>query len=92
MNKAQLAIAAAKLKAHYAAEAKKRQATSTGGVKPQLLLNSAEAEGQARDLAGKACGVAGCTVDDAETILRRGTPELIAKVERVPRAQRARSR
>jgi hypothetical protein len=42
---------------HLQCEAKKRQATSTGGESPQLVPKSAEAGGSARDIAAKAVGV-----------------------------------
>jgi hypothetical protein len=82
LTKGQLAIAAAKLKAHYTAQAKARQVAS-GGPHPGKPVKEhvPEPRGQARDLAGKATGVSGRKVDEAEAILKRGVPELIAKVE-----------
>lgn len=77
LTKGQIAIAAAKLMDHYAAEAKKRQ-----GARTDIKVNSSECSGQARDAAGRAFGVSGSTVDHAAAILKTGAPELIAKVER----------
>jgi len=57
LSKGQAAMAAAKLKKYYAEEAKKRQATSTGGRNPQLVENSPQADGKARDHAGAQFGV-----------------------------------
>jgi hypothetical protein len=42
-----------------AAEAKKRQATSTGGKKPQLRAKLPQAEGKARDQVAEVFGVPG---------------------------------
>jgi hypothetical protein len=81
LTKGQLAIAAAKLKAHYAGEAKKRHAHGLTSPGKSLPVRVPGAIGDARDLAGKATGVSGKAVDRAEAILKRGVPELIAKVE-----------
>ncbi len=82
LTKGQIAIAAAKLKDHYADEARKRQAAA-GGPHPgkPLPVNLPGAQSDARDAAGKAFGVSGKSVDQAETILKRGSPDLVTKVE-----------
>ena len=81
LTKGQLAIAAAKLKAHYAGEAKERMRLSEGHGKKKGVEHVPHLSGRARDLAGQATGVSGKKVDEAEAILKRGVPELIAKVE-----------
>ena len=84
LTKGQIAIAAAKLKDHYAEDAKVRQiAAQKNDAGRSVKDNCPELiSGQARDAAGKAFGVSGKSVDRAETILRRGADELVAKVER----------
>lgn len=78
LSKTQLGIVAAKLKGYYAEQAALRMKAGT-----DPMVNSPQGDaGTARDLAGKACGVSGTTVDEAEAILKRGIPELIDKVTR----------
>lgn len=65
----------------YAAEAKARQATSTGGAAPQLKENLPEAEKtQVRDKIGEIAGVSGKQVDKIKTILREAPPPVVQKV------------
>lgn len=84
LTKGQIAIAAAKLKDHYAEEARARMAAGGGDRKsgPVNLPDPIQNQGDAREAAGKAFGVSGKSVDQAETILKRGAPELVDKVER----------
>ena len=64
-------------------EAKKRQATSTGGANPQLKGKFPEAEkGQARDQAAKIAQVDGRMIDHARKVVEKGAPELQEAVAR----------
>ena len=59
------------------AKAKKRQATSTGGNKPQLVVNSSQAgKGKTRDKMGKLIGVSGQTYDRLKKINHEATPQV----------------
>lgn len=93
LNASQRAMAAVELKKYYAEEARKRQATSTGGSSPktlsspentgksQLQENLPEAgKGQARDQAGRDLQVSGKMVDMAETVTNNAIPEIKAAV------------
>ncbi len=72
----------ARLKPEFEAEAKARQANSTGGVSPQLQANLPEAEkGQSRDKAAAAVGVSSRSVESATSVLKNGTPELVSMVD-----------
>jgi hypothetical protein len=52
-------------------EAKKRQATSTGGATPQLRETFPQAEnGKSRDKAGASVGVSGKSVDKAANVVK----------------------
>jgi predicted phage-related endonuclease len=63
-------------------EAKNRQATSTGGAKPQLKANLPEAEkGQARDKAAELVGVSSRYVSDFKKI-QATKPELAEKIRK----------
>lgn len=57
-------------------EAKKRQATSTGGENPQLVPKSAQAEkGRVRDELAKIAGVGHDTIEKVQVIEKSATPE-----------------
>ena len=59
-----------------ARQARKRQATSTGGTKPQLRENLPQADtGRVRDIIGKELGVSGRQVDKLHAINEKATPE-----------------
>lgn len=71
------AILAAQLKELYGAQARKRQATSTGGANPQLTATLPEAEkGEAREKAAKEAGISPRTVQKASNVLKKGHPQL----------------
>lgn len=73
LTRAQRVSLVLRLKDEIAAEAKKRQATSTGGADPQLKQNSAEAaKGETRDELALLAGVSHDTVDKVETVLSEG--------------------
>ena len=56
--------------------ARQRQATSTGGTKPQLRENLPQADtGRVRDIIGKELGVSGRQVDKLHAINEKATPE-----------------
>lgn len=65
----QLAMVGARAREHFDAEARLRQARRAA---PN------DARGDARDLAGRAVGVSGKTIDYASKVLKTGVPELIA--------------
>jgi hypothetical protein len=63
------------------ARAKAKQATSTGGVNPQLMQNSAEAAPiTTRDEIAKVAGVSHDTVRKVEKIIEKATAEVITQV------------
>jgi hypothetical protein len=69
MDKGQKIALAIEIEPHFAKEAKKRQATSTGGSKPQLVANVPQADKvKARDKAAKSVGVSGKLVSAAKAI------------------------
>jgi hypothetical protein len=77
-QRAVIALQAEKL---LASEAKKRQATNTGGPTPQLVEKLPQAaQGKARDKAGKLLQVSGRYVQDAKKIAEK-SPELIAEIK-----------
>lgn len=80
LDEGQRALVGARLKPLYEAEAKARQATSTGGASPQLRANLPEAA-RARDTAAKAVNVSPRSVESASKVLRSGAPELVEAVE-----------
>ena len=52
----------------FAEEARKRQATSTGGAKPQLVANLPQAGSKARDQVAALLGISGRQVSDAKFV------------------------
>jgi hypothetical protein len=67
LTPSQKAALAVEIEKQLAVEAKKRQATSTGGSKPQLQQFFAEADkGQARERAAEMVGVSPRYVQDAQ--------------------------
>lgn len=80
LTPSQLAVVALDIEKYEAEEAKKRQATSTGGINPQLTEKIPEAEkGEAREKAAKLVGTNGHYVSDAKRI-EREAPDLLEKV------------
>ena len=81
LSASQCGMIAARAREIYEKAAKERQKLSEGrgqkGVENLPHLN----QGRARDLAGKAVGVSGKTVDYGSRVLRDGTPALIAAVD-----------
>jgi len=83
LDTSQRAMVAARVKEHFAAEAKERQATSTGGAKPQLRENLREADkGRASDHAARTVKVSGRSVDHAAKVLKNGNSKLVEAVEK----------
>jgi hypothetical protein len=77
-QRAAIALEAEKL---LASEARKRQATSTGGLTPKLVEKLPQAAtGKARDKAGKLLQVSGRYVQDAKKIAEE-SPELIPEIK-----------
>jgi ParB-like chromosome segregation protein Spo0J len=71
LNASQRAFVALEIEKHEAERAKKRQTTSTGGTKPQLMEKIPEAEkGEARERAAKAVGASPHYVSDAKKIAK----------------------
>ncbi len=82
LDQSQKAMIGRKLKAPLHDEAKKRQATSTGGTTPQLVENLPQAEkGKARDQAAALVGVSGRLIDMADKVVNQVVPELAKAVE-----------
>lgn len=59
-----------------------RGQTAPGKTLPENSPEALKAKGDARDQAAARFGVSGVSVDQAEVVLKKGSPELIAKVER----------
>lgn len=79
-DQAKIGLAVEKL---YAAEAKERQATSTGGSKPQLVAELPQAEkGKSRDKAAAVVGVSPRTISDAKRVYESGNQEVIEAVDK----------
>lgn len=91
MTREERSFSAAKAKVVFEAEAKERQKAAGkehGRGKPESGKNPEEKKvpvpgpepikGDARDKAGEAFGVSGKSVDRAEKVLEKGTPELVA--------------
>ena len=85
LNSYQRSLIGLKYESFYRDQAKKRQATLTGGSNPQLLQNSAEAEkGNAMDKLGKMVGVSRDTlkkVKELDAGADEGTKERLRKGE-----------
>lgn len=79
LSTSQRAAIAAEMLPLFEAEARKRQATSTGGATPQLKENLPEAV-QARDEAGRLLDVSGRSVSEAKAI-REAAPEVFERVK-----------
>jgi hypothetical protein len=77
LNAAQKAVIGAEAEPLFAAEAKKRQATSTGGRTPQLVANSPQADKRkSRDKAAAVVGVGGRAISEVKAI-KTADPSLI---------------
>jgi hypothetical protein len=82
LSVSQRAMAGAALKCHFEGEARRRQATSTGGTNPQLVADLPQAEnGKSREKAAAAVGVSPRLIDAADSVRRNGVPELARAVE-----------
>jgi hypothetical protein len=80
LTKSQRAAIAVEMLPHLQAEAKKRQATSTGGDCPQLVPKTAEAaKGSSRDIAAKRVGVGHSIVQRAYEV-KKSAPELFHRI------------
>ena len=72
-QRAELAL---KMKLYLAEQAKKRQATSTGGASPQLVMKSRQAEkGKTNKKLAEIANVGQNTIEKASVILNRGTDD-----------------
>ena len=83
LNPTQLGFVGAEVEEYYAIEARKRQATSTGGTTPQLLADRQEAggdtkKGNAQDHAAEAVGTSARGIARAKKIRREGAPEIVS--------------
>jgi hypothetical protein len=78
LDKSQLAIIAAKVRAMYGQQAKERQKRKSKSVVEKVPPQTRQ---KARDAAGKAIGVSGKYVDMAAEVLKSGDAKLIAAVE-----------
>lgn len=77
LTHAQSALVGARAKELYEAQAKERMKLSNAS-KENLPYSE---KGQARDMAGKAVGVSGKSIDHATKVLAKGVPELVEAVE-----------
>lgn len=78
LEKSQRAMIAAGIRKFYDDEARERQKRKPSSSVPE---NLPEQKADARDLAGKAVGVSGRTIDFATKVLEKGTPDLVKAVE-----------
>jgi hypothetical protein len=82
LTPSQRAMIAARAREMYDRQAKERQRASGGDHKKAVPEKLPEpVKGDSRDLAGKAAGVSGRSVDYATKVLERGTPELVKAVD-----------
>jgi len=64
----------------YKKQAKERQATSTGGKKPQLRENFPQADkGKSSDKAGETLNVSCKSIQRAEKVIKRGKKIMLTK-------------
>jgi len=74
---------ALQLEEMYVEEARRRQATSTGGAAPQLRVNFPEADkARARDKIGEIAGVSGKQVDKVKKVLLEAPEEVVEKARK----------
>jgi len=82
LNPTQLGFVGAEVEEYYAAEARKRQATSTGGATPQLFADRQKAEDgkplHASKQAAEAVGTSARGIARAKKIRREGAPEIVS--------------
>jgi ParB-like chromosome segregation protein Spo0J len=87
LTPSQRAMVGARAREIYDREAKDRQKIAGGDRKSEaakslpVLTPEAIPRGDSRDLAGRAVGVGGTTIDKATKVLKKGTAELIASVD-----------
>lgn len=79
LTHAQSALVGARAKEVFEKLAKERQRGGQGGK--LLVENVPEANSRSRDMAGKAVGVSGKSIDHATKVLEKGVPELVEAVE-----------
>jgi len=80
LTPSQLAMVGARAREIYDKQAKERQKLSGGqGIKGPV--NLPDLKGDSRDLAGKAVGVSGKSIDHATRVLNKGVPELAKAVD-----------
>ena len=75
LTPSQKAALAVQIEPDFAKEAKKRQATSTGGRNPQLVATMRQAAGKSVDQAAEAVGASGRNVSHAKAV-KEAAPEL----------------
>jgi hypothetical protein len=82
LSQSQRAAVAVSFQPLYAAEARKRQATSTGGANPQLRTDLSEAEpGRVREQLAGLFGVSPGLIEAAQAVRDRGVPGLLELVK-----------
>jgi hypothetical protein len=79
LTPSQASMCAARAREIYEREAKERQLRKPTTVVPENLPE--QKKGDARDIAGKAFGVSGKSVDHAKRVLDKGIPELAKAVD-----------
>jgi len=79
LTPSQLSMVGARIKDYYATQAKERQG-KRNDLK-NIPANLPESVGDARDLAGKAVGVSGKSIDHASRVIEKGIPELAKAVD-----------
>lgn len=81
LSVSQQSMVAGRARKFYDEAAKERQKSAGGDHSKALMANLPQALGTARDLAGKAVGVSGKSVEYSTAVLTKGTPALIAAVD-----------
>jgi ParB-like chromosome segregation protein Spo0J len=81
LTPSQLSMVGARIKEYYANQAKERMAEGGKHKGKENLPYPVSDKGQARDLAGKAVGVSGKSIDHAARVLEKGIPELAKAVD-----------
>jgi len=81
LNPTQLGFVGAEVEEYYAVEARKRQATSTGGTTPQLRAHGREAGGNGKRAdaqAAEAVGTSSRGIARAKKLKREAAPEIVS--------------
>jgi hypothetical protein len=82
LDESQRAEVAARLKEHYALQAKERQRAAGGAAPGPLSADLREAKGKASEKAAQVMNVSPRLVEDASKVLNEGSPQLIEDLQK----------